>query len=155
MSVAVTLEEALQVADEAVRRANWDVRSVVKPLRIVYLVGQLEFEVTLGGVHGWLVNTSGKYAVDATQALDEIGAHDCARIVRRILAFLPESPSPEDIVRSQQVEQALPAAGAAWRRLAGELLNWPDDVDRLLRVHVSNHEAEFRQASIGLSRRSG
>ncbi len=141
-------EEALQVADEAAQRANWDVRSVAKPLRIVYLVGRLEFEVALGGVIGWLVNTSGKYAVDTAEALADIGAHNCAQIIRRILALVPESPSADDIIRAKQVEQVLPAANAAWRRWADELLDWPDDVDHLLRIHVSNHEAEFRRASV-------
>lgn len=143
----MTNDQALRIADEAAQRANYDLQCIPKPLRVTRLLGQMSFEISVGGVPLWLVNTSGKHAVDTVEALEEIGAHDCAGIVRRMLAFFPDHAPPEDDgTRAMQVEQVRSRAEAVWRDLADQLLGWPDDVESLLHTYVSNHEAEFRAA---------
>ena len=49
----------------------------------------------------------------------------------------------DDARRVAAVQRAAPSAHAAWRRLADELLDWPDDVDSLLRTYVTANAHAF------------
>jgi hypothetical protein len=138
----IPFEEALASADRQVGERGVDhVSSVV---RSVYLITQLDYEITLGSVLGWLTNTSGGYARETAQALDEIGATKCAEIVHQIISpFGANAPPLDDVARSVEVQRLVPANDKFWRKLADQLLEWPDDVDRLLREFVQRHETEF------------
>jgi hypothetical protein len=140
----ISVSEALALADRAWKKSRYNLRELPRTLQTIQLIGQLEFEVTLGGVLGWLTNSSGKYAPETSQALEAIGASQCAAIVRRILAFFPNStPALEDAERVRQIESVLPLAGDAWRELGDALLEWPEDISRLLELYISAHESDF------------
>jgi Domain of unknown function (DUF4375) len=77
--------EALELADKIAAASGHD--ALPKALRTAQLIGWLDFEVNLGGIIGWLTNSSGCYAPETADALDRIGAYASAEIVRKALAF--------------------------------------------------------------------
>src|SRR4051812_18130285 len=86
----ISVKDALNKADALWKQCGYDSNALPPIMKTVQLIGQLDFEVNLGGVLGWLTNSSGKYASETVSALDDIGARECAAIVRRILAFFPD-----------------------------------------------------------------
>ncbi len=137
-------KDVLDKVDAIVAAHAFDPRAVGSAVRTVYLVTQLDFEVTVGGVLQWLMNDSGRYASDTAVALDEIGANNCAATVRQIMAFFPDEVVPDDDgKRLERIQSLLPTAERSWRQLGDSLLEWPDDVDALLRKYVELHDAEF------------
>jgi hypothetical protein len=146
----IDYETALRIADESVGRHGHDARAAPAAIRVLYLVAQLDFEVTLGGVVGWLTSAAGRHGRATVAALQEIGATRCAELVERMLAHFPGGvPSEDDRERSRQIRALWPVAMSAWRELGDCLLEWPDDVDAMLRAHVGAHQADFALAAGG------
>ena len=140
----ITVERALKVADEACKKAGYNPRALPMPLQVVTLVGDLEFEIAQGGVVGWLINSSGPYGPDTVNAFEAVGAHQCAAIMREILAFFPEGkPSFDDAERIRQIDAVEVVAESHWRELGNRLLTWPDDIYVLLGKFIAEHEADF------------
>ncbi len=134
----------LRLADRVVVRHGFDLAAVPHPIAVVYLVGQLEFEVASGGVLQWLTNSSGREAPATAAALREIGAAACAEIVDQIIATVVPAPDfRDDADRSRAVRLESVGAQSAWRELADDLLDWPDDVDILLRRFVGANAEAF------------
>lgn len=71
--------------------------------RVLYHVYWLESEVNNGGFDQFFFNSSGDYALDTPAALDEIGAHHTANLVRRALGIFPGGSPSRD--RKQRIEQ--------------------------------------------------
>jgi hypothetical protein len=136
-------DQALEIADEACKRVGYDARALPPSLQVVHLIGRLNVEVILGGVLGWLIN-AGEYGPDTAKAFDAVGAHQCASIVREILAFFPGgTPAIEDRERVRQIEVVEDVAEVPWRELGNRLLAWPDDIQVLLQRFIDEHEADF------------
>ena len=134
---------ALKLASEAYKNANYDIWALPPTLRVVRLIDQLDFEVTLGGVLGWLVNM-GDRGPETTKALEAVGAYQCAAIVREIMAFFPEgSPAVKDQERVIQIMDVEDVAEPRWSELGDRLLSWPDDIYVLLQKFINEHEADF------------
>ena len=143
MSIMPTYDEALAIADTIVGAHDGDPRRVSGAVRTFHLIGRLYFEVTAGGVPRWLTNRSGRYTTETVKALEEIGASECAAVVREILGLFGTGLPEDEVQRSAEVEKRYPAAWPRWRELGDCLLDWPDDVDALLRAHFASHTAEF------------
>ncbi len=140
----ITVERALEIADDAWQKAGFDPRALSPTLQVVHLVGRLESEVILGGVLGWLINSSGHHGPATVKALEAIRAHQCASIVREILAFFPEgTPAAEDQERVRQILAVEDVAESHWSDLGDRLLTWPDDIYVLLQKFIEEHEADF------------
>jgi hypothetical protein len=140
-----SVKDALDKADALWAQRGSDVNALPEAIRTVHLIGQLDFEVNLGGVLGWLTNSSGRYASETAQALDAVGARECASIIRRINAVFPTgSPPTDDRARAQEIQRLLPDAHSAWRELGDALLAWPDDITSLLEVYVTKHQSDFK-----------
>jgi hypothetical protein len=136
-------DDAIKFTNEALGKAGYDRRSLPPSLQVVHLIGWLDFEVNLGGVLGWLVNM-GEYGPDTVKALEAVGAHQCASIVREILAFFPEgTPAAENQERVRQIMEVEDVAESHWSDLGDRLLAWPDDIYVLLQQFIAEHEAEF------------
>ncbi|MFS8070864.1 MAG: DUF4375 domain-containing protein [Byssovorax sp.] len=136
-------DDAIEFADNAWVKAGYDLRALQPALQVVQLINWLNFETILGGVYGWLIN-KGYYGPDTARALETVGAHQCAAIVREILAFFPEStPTTNDRERVQQMEDIGEAGETSWRELGNRLLTWPDDIYALLEKFIAEHEADF------------
>jgi len=139
----VTVEEALKFTEEACKKIGYNIRSLPQPLQVVSLINWIEFETVLGGTYGWLINM-GEYGPDTVKAFETIGAHQCATIVREILAFFPQGmPSAEDQERVRQMMAVEDDANSHWGDLGDRLLRWPDDVHSLLQQFINKHEADF------------
>lgn len=136
-------DHAIEIADAACERVGFNVDLLPHSLRVVHLIGQLNVEVILGGAYGWLGNAGGQ-APDTAKALEAIGAHRCAAIVREMLSFFPGAmPSPDVMERSRQMEEIGEIGERSWRELGNRLLAWPDDINALLQRFINEHEADF------------
>ena len=67
--------------------------SLSEPEKVLNHVYWLELEVNNGGVEQFFVNSSGDYALDTPTALDEIGAHHTAQLVKRAIDIFPRRSS--------------------------------------------------------------
>ena len=77
--------------------------SLTQPERVLHHVYWLESEINNGGFEQYFANSSGDYALDTPAALDEIGAHQTAQLVRRAIDLFPDGLPPRD--RQQRVEK--------------------------------------------------
>lgn len=139
----MTPDEAIDFALEACKKLGYDERALPPSLEVVYLIGQLSFEVMQGGVYGWL-NNVGERGPDTVKALEAVGAHQCAAIVREILAFFPEgAPAFDGQERVRQMEDIGEVGERSWSELGDRLLEWPDDINVLLQKFIAEHEVDF------------
>jgi Domain of unknown function (DUF4375) len=139
----ITVEEALAIAGKACKNAGFDPRALSPSLQTMNLIGDLDFEVNLGNVYGWLINM-GEYGPDTVKALETVGAHQCAAIVREILALFPDSkPAFDCRERVRQMEAIGEVGERIWGELGDRLLSWPDDIYVLLQKFVAEHEVDF------------
>ncbi len=137
------VDRAFEVVNEAYKDAEYNVRALLPAMQVVCLIDELDFEVALGGVLGWLINR-GEYGPDTVKALEAVGAHQCASIVREILAFFPEgTPAAEDKERVRQILAVEDVSSIHWSALGARLLTWPDDIYALLHKFIEEHEADF------------
>lgn len=139
-----SVNRALDVVQDTYKKTGYNVRALPPSLQVVHLISDLEVEVAQGGVLGWLINSSGPYGPDTVNALETVGAHQCAAIVREILAFFPEgTPSFDDEERIRQIDAVEDVAEGHWRELGNRLLTWPDDIYALLGKFIAEHESDF------------
>jgi hypothetical protein len=138
-SGSASAKHPVDIASEVVRAHDFDLERVSPPIRSVYLISRLEFEITLGSVEGWLTNSSGRWAHETVAALEEIGAARCAALVREMLRWLPAAALRDETDRMRAVRSAKPRAEDAWRRAADELLEWPDDLEMLIAQYAAKH----------------
>ncbi len=140
----IDVKSAMEVADAAWESAGGDPRAVAMELRVAHLIGQLDFEVNLGGVLGWLTNSSGRYGRETVAALEMVQAHTSAAILEKILAFFPDGkPSPDDSLRGEQIQKLMAVAEGPWRELGDSLLEWEDDMGGLFERYVVEHASAF------------
>jgi hypothetical protein len=137
---------AVEVASEYRRMVGHDVRALPPAVRVLHLIGWLRSEVMLGGVYSWL-DSMGEHGPDTADALDTIGAHPAAAIVRRILSPFPKGrPAADHQDRAQQLEKIDENPDVSvheWGDLGDRLLDWVEDLDVLLQPFVGEHEAEL------------
>lgn len=77
--------------------------SLSYPERVLHHVYSLESEINNGGFDQYFVNPSGDFALDTPSALDEIGAHHTANLVKRAIDLFPGGAPSRD--RQQRKEQ--------------------------------------------------
>jgi hypothetical protein len=143
MASSEPAKHPVDIADDVVRAHDFDLERVSPPIRSVYLISQLEFEITLGSVEGWLTNSSGRWAHETVAALEEVGAARCAALVREMLRWLPAGALRDERDRVRAVQSAKPRAEDAWRRAADDLLEWPDDLEALIAQYATKHPRDF------------
>lgn len=89
---AAQLQSALlRLSNEAMRgRSGADEEEagarLPEPLRVMWLINWLDFEVAQGSMLAYFYNSHGRFAADAAEALDSIGARSMAAIVREAAA---------------------------------------------------------------------
>jgi hypothetical protein len=136
-------DDAIDFVSKALKDVGYDVRALPPPLQVVHLISGMNLEIMQGGVYGWLVN-NGEYGPDTVKAFEAVGAHQCAAIVREMLAFFPEgTPASDGRERVQQMEDIGEVGESRWDELRDRLLAWPDDIYALLQKFISEHEADF------------
>jgi hypothetical protein len=149
----ILLDEADRImtgltAEEEDRRLG----DLAEPLRAIWLLSWLDFEVSQGSLLAYFFNSHGRHARLAVQALRAIGAHRMADVLAEAEQAY-RSAQTEWEARRQELaglgEQiavrpygGLPAAAELaeltdryWQ--AAELDNWGDRLDRYLEEHVA------------------
>ena len=134
----MTLEQALEATNRHVIELNYDIGLLPEMERTLYLIDSLNFELASGGVLQWLLNRSGAYAIETHSALVAIGADSAASLIHEIIRTFPNSTIPnDDNARVDSVNRIRENVYSRWREIEDEILNWPDDIDGLLRDYVS------------------
>jgi hypothetical protein len=78
----------LELLDEMMKGLNADqedalIADLPDPLRVMWLLNWMSFEVMLGSLLGYFYNSHGRHARLAVEALREIGATDMASVLER------------------------------------------------------------------------
>ena len=73
----------LEGPDEAAALA-----ALPEPVRVIWLLGALDFEVSQGSLLAYFYNSAGRYAAEAAAALELIGARRMAGVVREARASM-------------------------------------------------------------------
>jgi hypothetical protein len=140
---------ALEVTSQCQSGVDRAARALPPALRVVHLIGRLRREMMLGGVYGWLIDM-GEHGPDTANALDTVGAHDAAAVVRQVLSPFPDGrPAVDHRERARQmdkIDENPDVSVHEWRDLGSRLLGWVEDLDALLQPFVDEHEAEFMAA---------
>ncbi len=77
------------------------VRNMPKPLRVVYLVNELEMEVNNGGFLQFFVNSSGIFAEETVEALDLIGANYTKLLLEQALQIIGKYAENHESLRGR------------------------------------------------------
>lgn len=64
--------------------------------KVIVLASAIDFEVMLGGMHGYFFNSAGNRAQEALDALNVIGATHAASALREALAEFPDAGRARD-----------------------------------------------------------
>ncbi len=117
------LEEMVLLCVEAVR-AKPDPKGLSDIERTIALVYGFELEVCNGGIDQFFVNPMGDQWAETLNALREIGASRLTSIYERALEVFPQcKPSPDQIVRSIQLQRAGEKARALLWELTTEYIS--------------------------------
>jgi hypothetical protein len=106
--------------------------------RVVYCLQWFEFEVLQGGLGAFYMNSSGDHALATIDALEEAGAHVCARVLRKVHRLFPGgSPAPAQKERAGQVEKLLRRArGDVFEKYEEEMAEQVDTLSEMLHAYV-------------------
>jgi len=79
------------------------VRALPELEATIFWTMHLDSEVKNGGFHQWLGNPTGAFTFETVAALERIGAHDTARLVRRAQELFPDGRPPIDYVERHAI----------------------------------------------------
>jgi uncharacterized protein DUF4375 len=91
----------VQIYEPPFSELREDLRSVPDVLRIPILLIDLDTEVTMGGMIGFLENSTGLYFVDTIEALEKICAHRTADILRAVQKIMSDHGVTAELLRAQ------------------------------------------------------
>jgi hypothetical protein len=138
--MSMTLEEAIEVSDREIVAVEFDVSRLSEVSRHIYLINSLNFELANGRPTQWLINSSGEYAAETLESLRAVGAIQVADQLQRILDTFPASTPPKDESERTLLVLSLEASClSTWQHASDRILQWPDDVDSLLRAFLAKH----------------
>lgn len=129
LDAASLQQELLRLSDDAMRgltgaAEDGAARQLPEPLRVMWLVNWLDFEVAQGSFLAYFYNSHGRFAAEAASALDAIGADGMATVVRDASA----AAAAGDDERLEQLTADF------WRAAAHE--DWGSKLDRFLLLTV-------------------
>lgn len=102
--------------------------------RALVAIAELDTEISLNGLSGFYFNSSGRYAVDAVEALDRIGAGVSADLIRMANAMFPGGAPPLGWEERRDALEALPAEAIEQiDALGAEYLERPDELGERFR----------------------
>lgn len=135
------LEEAIARSDQAFKDAGYVIDLLSGQDRILHLIAALDFELSNGGVIQWLVNQTGGYATETIEALRKIGATKTAQYLVELLTTFPSGKIPSDErERLELIEIIEPGMRNRWTEIGDRILDWPDDIDSLLRKFIDDNQ---------------
>jgi hypothetical protein len=108
--------------------------------RTVFLICDLDVEMTFRSALDWLGSPAGELAMETARALRDVGASRCAALFDEMMAlFGPAGPPKHHAAREIAIEALSPATIERWEVLAAELGKWPDDIGALLEAFIAKH----------------
>ena len=113
------------------------------PDEVLDLVWLVEGEVNNGGFDQFFFNSSGAESAKIVEALDLIGAHTMAAIVRRACAKFPGGMPPTDHDERWDVLTSLWPEQDAFDAETREFQDYPDDVGALLAAFALTSGLEY------------
>jgi len=100
------------------------------------LVDELEGQVNNGGFHQFFFNSAGDCTAETISALDVIGAHAVADLLKRAAGMFPNGSPPKDRqARIEVLRTSFPKTDE-FRTLDEEFFAYPDDLASLLENYV-------------------
>ena len=107
------------------------------PAEVQELVDDLEAEINNGGFDQFFFNEAGDRAIQTIDALEAIGAHRTATIVRGACARFPEGTPPTDQDQRQgQLLESVSPEGDAFEADDAAFLEYEDDLAGLLAAYL-------------------
>jgi hypothetical protein len=108
--------------------------------KVFVCVWSLEGEVNNGGFDQFYFNSSGDWAVETPAALEKIGAHQAAAIVRKANSVFPDGkPSNDRELRQQQLDALPDAVRDSFQQIDSQFYKYPDNLESLLRTFVRDN----------------
>ena len=97
--------------------------------QIVFVVTDLDSTVMVEGLFGYYDCRAGQHAIQAARALDTIGTHESAKIIRLSIAQFPGHVPPPDWEERRRVLWSLDDAAAEnIERMGERYAEYPDDL---------------------------
>lgn len=121
--------------------------------RVYKVIYQLEADVNNGGFHQYYFNSAGDGAFAIVDALNEIGAHRCAEIVKEANRCFPGTVPPREREERQALLEQFDAAKLErLETLDVQFFEYPDNLTRLLYDYVAlNRETVPGAMKLGFS----
>ncbi len=138
-STEMIIELSYGISDK-IHKKGFD--SLSHPERVLHHIYWLESEVNNGGFDQFFSNSSGDYALDTPSALDEIGAHHTAKLVKRAIDLFPGgSPSRNEEQRMGQLNSLDEAIRAKFEDLDSEFFEYRNPLAELQEKYmIANKE---------------
>ncbi len=128
-STSMIIELSYGISDK-IHRSGFN--SLSHPEIVLHHVYWLESEINNGGFEQYFINSSGDYALETPSALDEIGAHEIAKIVNRAIDIFPGGePSRVREDRMKKIESMDENIRENYSELDSEFLKYPDPLEEL------------------------
>jgi hypothetical protein len=103
-STGIFIELSYGISDK-IERGGFE--SLTDPEKVFHLIFWLESEINNGGFEQYFFNSSGNHALDTPAALEEIGAHHTAELVRRAIKLFPGGTPPRDLYQRRKKLEAI------------------------------------------------
>ena len=100
------------------------------------LVDELEGQVNNGGFHQFFFNSSGDCTAETISALDTIGAHAVADLLKHAAGMFPSGSPPKDRQARIEVLRTCFPKTDEFRTLDEEFFAYPDDLASLLENYI-------------------
>jgi hypothetical protein len=138
-STEMIIELSYGISDK-IHKKGFD--SLSHPERVLHHIYWLESEVNNGGFDQFFVNSSGDYALDTPSALEEIGAHHTAHLVKRAIDLFPRgSPSRNREQRIEQLESMGETLRDQFSAFDSEFFEYQDPLEELqVKYMVANKD---------------
>ena len=107
---------------------------------ISILVKELEDQVNNGGFHQFFFNSSGDRTAETISALDAIGAHAVAGLLKHAAGMFPGGFPPKDRQARIQILRTYFPKTDEFRDLDDEFFAYPDDIASLLANYAGSDE---------------
>jgi hypothetical protein len=144
MPVAKIIESlSIQIYEPPLSKLREDLRSIPEVLRIPILIIDLDTEVHMNGILGFLENSTGLYLTDTIDALETIAARDTAETLRTIQRIMNEHGVTVERLRSD-FAKVREWQITTFRELHGEELSQMADliVQEARKLDIYKHTAE-------------
>jgi hypothetical protein len=130
--------------------AGHEFESLSEPYRVLLGIWDLEAEVNNGGFDQYFFNSSGDHAWFAPAALDAVGAHHTAALMRNANALFGSSGPPRDRNQRQgALGRMRVAAENPFERLDQAFYEYRDDLSTLVRRFLEKNAPELVERTKG------